>query len=200
MQPFGLTGGIGCGKSTVAELLARHHDVLIFNSDQIAKQIMADIRHWPRMQTILGQSIINCGHIDFAEIARIIFADAKKKHDLEQLIHPLVWSHIQNMITWSPANKIPIVEAAILYEVGWEKNFAGIIVATCAPVEQCRRLRENRHMDEDAIAKRINQQMPLTEKETRADFIVHTDCTLTELEARVALLYNQLAEYIRLHP
>jgi len=193
MKPFGLTGNIGCGKSTVASLLAQYPNVLIFDSDCLAKEFLSSEEYREEVITILGPEVIE-QVMNFKAVAQIIFADAEKKKQIEALIHPLVWKTIEQKIKQAGRNMIPIVESALLYEISWEHRFAGMIVAVCNPTEQFRRLRENRNMKDDAIQKRLAQQFPQDAKIENAQFVIHTDCSMRELKMRVDTLYLELKQ------
>lgn len=195
MKPFGLTGPIGGGKSTVLSLLEKHPGVLGINSDCMAKEFLSSEACREDVVAILGDNIFDSQVMDFRAVAKIIFADLQKKKQIEALIHPLVWKAIEEKITEAGDNVIPIVESALLYEIRWQNRFTGMIVATCNPKEQYRRLRENRNMNDKTIQERITQQLPQEEKEKQADFVIRTDCNMPELEERVAILYAQLKQW-----
>lgn len=203
-KPFGLTGNIGCGKSTVATLLLqisepRIADVVIFDTDKIAKNVLAKKMFFKPLKELFGNNIFKNKELNLSLLANIIFTDDKKRSQLEALIHPYVWQQIEMFINkranFTQNNKtIYIVESALLYEVGWEDKFRAMIVVSCNQAEQKRRLREQRSMSNDSINKRIDSQLSSEEKEKRADLLIRTDCNLFLLERRVQNLYNNLVE------
>lgn len=192
MRPFGLTGNIGCGKSTIASLLTKYPDVLVIACDRIAKEIILSNEHRQQINAILGSNIFMSEGVNFQVIAEIIFKEPKKKRLLEGLIHPLVWEIVDQEIATVGDSKICVVESAIIFETDNVDRFTAIIVAVCNPYEQFRRLRKNRQMDDVQIQARIAQQLSSSEKEHRAQFIIHTDCKLDQLEDRVSNLYYDL--------
>lgn len=194
MKPFGLTGNIGCGKSTVAVLLSKYPDVVILDCDQIAKEIISGNAHRQQINTILGVNVFSNEKVNFRAIAEIIFEEPEKKRLFEALIHPLVWANVHEKATLAGEDKICIVESAIIFETKSEGQFDAIVVATCNPREQFRRLRENRKMKDVEIQARLDQQLPLSEKEQLAQFVVHTDCSLDQLKDRVSILYHNLKQ------
>jgi len=194
MKAFGLTGNIGCGKSTVATLLSKYPDVMIIDCDQIAKEIISSGFHKEEINSILGANIFASGNADFKVIANIIFGDPKKKKLLEELLHPFVWDVIEKKVRVIGNQKICIVESAIIYETRSEDKFTVVIVATCNPEEQLRRIRENRTMNNVQIHARIAQQLPSRKKERRAHFVIHTDCSLDKLKDRARNLYHNLKQ------
>ncbi len=142
----------------------------------------------------MGTDVLLDEKIDFHAIARIVFEAPEKKRLLETLIHPLVWKTVDERIASAGDSKICVVESAIIFETGSESKFAAIIVTTCNPHERFRRLRDNRHMDDVQIQARLDQQLPSSVKEQRAQFVIHTDCSLDQLEDRVNNLYHNLKQ------
>lgn len=194
MKLFGLTGNIGCGKSTVASLLSEYLDVVVFDCDRIAKKIIPHGSNKQNIVSILGGEVFSLRGINLKAIARIIFCNPQKKRLLEDFVHPLVWTAIQEKIADLEGEKIYIVESALLYEVGWENRFTGIIVVACDLAEQMRRLKKVRRMEDVDIRTRLMQQLPLEEKVKRAQFVIDTHCTIEQLTKRVSDLYQKLRE------
>lgn len=192
MKPFGLTGNIGCGKSTVATLLAKLPDVLVVDCDHIAKEIISNKDHRQHVNSILGTHVFIDQKTDFTAIARIIFKEPEIKRALEALIHPLVWANVEERFVAVGDDKLCIAESAIIFETKSEDRFAGIIVTSCNTHEQFRRLRVNRQMDDDQIQARCNEQLPLSVKEQRAQYVIRTDCSMSQLMVRVHHLYHTL--------
>ncbi|MCI5108232.1 MAG: dephospho-CoA kinase [Candidatus Pacebacteria bacterium] len=194
MRAFGLTGDIGCGKSTVSNILSKYPDVSVFDCDKIAKEILGDI---PRDEiiAILGVNVFPQGTLDFKMMSEIIFRDQEKKGLLEDLVHPLVWVDVQEKVNSTNPNNICVVESAIIFETESACNFLAMIVVVCSKEEQFRRLRENRHMSDKQILDRINQQLPSYKKEQQADFVIQTGCSIPELKRRVATLYHNLKNH-----
>lgn len=194
MNAFGLTGNIGCGKSTVASLLSKYPDVMVIDCDRVAKDILFGQTLQKEINSIMGINVFPDGKADRKLISNVIFKQLEKKKLLEELLHPVVWATVQRMVESSQEGTICIVESAIIYETGSENRFLGVITATCNYPEQVRRLRENRKMEESDIQARLASQFPSFEKERKSQFVIHTDCTLEELEKRVEKLHKELKQ------
>lgn len=195
MKLYGLTGNIGCGKSTVAKLLVIQGDVVVFDCDKIAKEIIASEAIRQDLVKIVGSGIFsNDNTVDWKKLAGIVFSDKRKKFRLEHLVHPLVRETIAQESECLSHDMIGIVESAIIYETSWYDAFNGVVVATCGRSEQVRRLKKHRNMSEDDILARINAQLPQYEKEHRANFVISTDCSPVQLETNVVDLYNKLKQ------
>lgn len=194
MKAFGLTGNIGCGKSTVAGILSGYPGVTVIDCDRIAKEIISNGAHDEEIAVILGTEAFSGGNADLKAIARIIFNDPKMKRSFEGLLHPLVWAAVEKKAAAAKVADMAIVESAIIYETGSEGRFDAVIVAACEAAEQFRRLEEDRGMSRSEIMTRLAQQMPSSEKEAMARFVIHTDCSLEELENRAGGLYRLLKQ------
>lgn len=196
MKLFGLTGNIGCGKSTVARLLAAYDKIVVFDCDRIAKEIMLQNGVRQAIAKIVGAEILEVDNsINWRKLSKIVFSQKQKLNELEQLVHPLVREFIAREAENLEKEAIGIVESAIIYEKQWEDAFDGVIVAICDNGEQLRRLKDLRQMAEGDAQVRINTQLPQWEKEQFADFVVFTYCSKVELLEQVAVLYQQLKQY-----
>lgn len=194
-KKFGITGNIGTGKSTITSLLSTYPGVTVIDCDLLAKNIIMDGAYKERITSILGEDVFLADvSATKKRIAEIIFTDAKKKERLEELVHPLVLEAVREKANAIPEENMCIVESAIMYEIGWEKEFSAMIVVVCGRSEQYKRLRE-RGMGITEITTRLANQIPSSEKETRADIIVRTDCPIEELGKKVHDLYRQLKEF-----
>lgn len=196
---FGLTGNIGCGKSTVARELAMYPYVSVFDCDKISKGIMQDPAHRDKINAILGTNVFNDPdapyQVDTKLVARIIFSTPEKKKALEALIHPLVFEEvcagIRATLESDPAT-VCIVESAIMFETGSVDYFGEIILVTCSVSTQFFRLKTYRNMSPDQIRARLASQKPESLKSARANYVINTDCSQAELCQAVLGLYQIL--------
>jgi dephospho-CoA kinase len=195
MKIFGLTANIGCGKSTVSSVLSTYPDVTVLDCDTIAKNLSRIGEHNEKINAILGEDVFPAGIPDTKRIAEIIFTDTVKKERMEALIHPLVLQSVRDKANALPEGSICIIESALIYEIHWEKEFSAVIVVSCHRSEQFRRLQE-RGMHINDITMRLANQMPSSEKEARADIVVHTDCPLEDLGKKVHELYQHLKTFL----
>lgn len=196
MKLFGLTGNIGCGKSTVAKLLVIRGGVVVFDCDRIAKEIMCQKAVKQLVVEIVGEEILASNStIDWKKMAGIVFSDIPKKVTLEHFVHPLVQEFIARESEYLSKDTIGIVESAIIYENGWENAFNGVIVAVCDKYEQMRRLKDVRQMNEKDAQARVDAQLPQWKKQQSADFVISTHCNPRALDAQIAELYQQLKQH-----
>lgn len=190
MIVYGLTGNMGCGKSTVGEYLQKHDDIYVLNCDQISKEILFDVENRQNIEMILGNNSIKNGVVNSKAVSKIIFNDSTKKQELENFIHPLVWKNVQEQVQSGDINTIFVVESALIYETKKEKDFKGIIVATCDEKEQFNRIKKRNNWSDSEIEERLKSQLSNNYKEENGLIVINTNCSRQELELKVEQLYS----------
>lgn len=175
MLKVGITGNIGCGKSTVAKIF-KTFGVPVFAADQEAHLIMIEPHIIGAVLETFGTSVISTdGLIDRKKLAQIVFGDKEKLEKLNTIIHPAVQ---QTFSTWCKSNKshpFVIEEAAILFETGLNKEFDYIIVVS-APVEvRIERVVKRDGISRDEFYRREAAQWPESEKTKLANFVIYND-------------------------
>lgn len=177
MIVFGITGGIGSGKSVVSRL-AEMMGILVYYADDESKQLLNSSQALKdALCEAFGSKLYINGQIDKKLFASIIFTDSKKLQQANEIIHPFVKNHFLSWIEEQrqAGKKIVAAEAAILYESGFNK-FVDKVILVCAPVE----LRIQRAVARDKayeaeITARIKHQKSDNEKIELADYIVTND-------------------------
>lgn len=178
---FGLTGGIGSGKTTVAKLIQKKYaDIEIFDCDQEAKKIAKISKIKKRLEKIWGNK------------KEIIFENQKKKKEVERLIHPEVWVKLDKLIKKLGEKKIVLVETAILFETGKNKDMFKNIVTVCGLEERKRRIKKRNNWSESEIDLRIKNQSEQNLTRGKADVVIDTECGLKELKKKTEKLYQYL--------
>lgn len=176
INAYGLTGNMGCGKSTVAKLLEKRKNICVLDCDQISKEIFFDIKNRPKIEKILGKKV---------DEAEIIFKDPTKKQRIEKFIHPKVWQKVREEIKNGSKNTIFIIESALIYETKMESNFKGIILVTCNKKEQFKRIKERNNWTEKQIKERLKSQMSDKNKKKNVFIKINTNCSMKELKSKV---------------
>ncbi|PYJ60415.1 MAG: dephospho-CoA kinase [Verrucomicrobia bacterium] len=188
MKTFGLTGGIGMGKSTAADLLCRRGFPVV-DSDVIAREIvepgqpaLAEIRQ------LFGRELLgDDGRLRRDELARRVFADASARRKLEEILHPrirAVWrSQLQSWRAEGRSAAIALIP--LLFETDAARHCEATICAACSAKTQRQRLRQ-RGWNDEQIDQRIAAQLPIEKKMLLADYVVWTEGPLDVLEAQLA--------------
>jgi dephospho-CoA kinase len=177
MTLYGLTGGIGMGKTTCAAWIASR-DIPVIDTDQLARQLVEPGQ--PALEDIArryGSQVIDpAGRLHREQLATIIFADTAARSDLEAILHPRIREAWRGAVQrWrSEGRRQGVVVIPLLYETGAERELDQVICAACSPRTQAQRLRERGWSDEQ-IHQRAAAQLPADEKVARADRVVWTE-------------------------
>ena len=158
MTTVGLTGGIGSGKTTIANLFASQFAIPIYIADTKAKELIAqDNRLQQEIKALLGEEAFVEGKYNTAFVASIVFSTPEKLQALNQLIHPYVQ---QDFVRWREGQHSPYVikESAILFESGFYKDCDYIITVTAPLEERIRRVMLRDKIDRKTVEKRIKNQ------------------------------------------
>jgi dephospho-CoA kinase len=186
-RPFliGLTGPIGCGKSTVARWLAQRGGTVI-DADVLAREATADGE--PTIDPIrlrFGTAVFHRdGTLDRAALARIVFSDEQSLRDLERIVHPHVRRRVLDRLEAARAAGDPfvVIEAIKLVEGGLAEQCDEVWLVECGDEAQRTRL-ESRGMAADEIERRTAAQADLVERlGPRATRRIRTDGTPAETE------------------
>ncbi|WP_309007520.1 dephospho-CoA kinase [Pelagicoccus sp. SDUM812005] len=186
---IGLTGGIGCGKSTVSRLF-RERGFSTIDADAIVHDLLAkDEETIAEVVALLGESVRSPeGGIDRAAVGQRVFGDAELLGSLEAILHPKVRS------TWEKAAESGgdwLVEIPLLFEKNLQKNVDLTICVFSDPQTQVERL-EQRGMNRTQALARMKRQMPVSEKAELADFVLLNDGSLEFLTEQVDLLISNI--------
>ena len=196
MIKIGLTGGIGSGKSLVAQFLSEN-DIIMISADQIAKQLVnTDTNIKKQLITEFGTDIYDeHGKLNSAKVAQIIFSNEQARQKINSIVHPHVLNQQQAILEdleQHGAVDIAGVEAALIFEAGSENQFDYIIVVHAPYEKVAARLKKRDHLSEQQIQQRIESQLPVQEKIKRADYVIHNDGTIEELKTKVRELITWL--------
>lgn len=175
MVRFGVTGGIGSGKSYVLRLLTER-GIPVYDSDSEAKRLMlvdAGIREG--LTGLLGNDVyLPDGELNKPLISAYLFASVQNAERINAIVHPRVKASFNR---WASEQKAPIValESAILFESGFE-DVVDFVVTVCAPIEvRMHRVQERDGATEAQVRKRMAAQMDDEEKCKRSDFVILND-------------------------
>lgn len=182
---IGLTGGIGCGKTAAAAAFGRR-GFRVVSADRLAHEALLAPGVVRAIQERWGDEVLlENGLPDRKFIAERVFANPADRLWLESIIHPVVQAAWQAAI--ADASVDWVVEIPLLFEKGWEGRFDRTVCLTASRPRQLERVR-GRGWTEVDLAARESAQLPLAEKERRADHVLRNDGTLAELDDAVGEL------------
>ncbi len=171
MKLIGLTGGIGCGKTTVLEEFQKL-GVPCFIADRHAAGYYNDASFLSEVRNLLGDSVFRPdGSADKARIASIVFNDREALLKLNQLVHPRV---MQDFASWAKKQNSPyvIMESAIIYEYRLDRQLDKVIAVYLEKEERLQRLMLRDHTTREILEQRIQNQLSAEEKMDRADYVI----------------------------
>jgi dephospho-CoA kinase len=184
LRVFGLTGGIGSGKSAVAQRL-RARGVPVVNADELARSAVArGSAGLARVADYFGSGILTPeGELDRAQLGQIVFCDPEARRALDSLVHPLVRQLAAERFQDLSQRGEPLAcyEVPLLYEVGLERTYQPVLVVNAPLALREQRIQQRDGFDATQIAARIAAQMPLEEKVRRADYVIDNSGSLAEL-------------------
>ena len=187
MLRIALTGGIASGKSHVLDQF-RRHGVPCLDADVLAHGVTAaGTEATAAIAERFGHGILDAqGAVDRRVLGPLVFADSAARRDLEAIVHPAVYRAIQAGLRAFDllGSKMAVVDIPLLFETGRARDFDVVIVTVCAEDVQKERLR-SRGLREAEITQRLAAQMSSDEKASRADFVIRTDGSFEETNARV---------------
>ena len=189
MLSVALTGGIGSGKSTVAEIF-EELGALVIDSDQLAREVMErGTSGYDAVLSRFGDSILKEGEIDRSALGAIVFADEKARKDLEAIIHPLVRERSEKIASRAGDSRIVINQIPLLVETSGAKRFDFVITVE-ADLEIRRERLRARGMKDYEISRRISAQASDDEREAIANIVITNNGSLDELTREVERVWD----------
>ena len=190
MLKIGLTGGIGTGKTTVAELFEAHN-IPVLDADQIAHSLVAPQK--PALQAIVahfGDQILTPeGRLDRAQLRTLIFTSEKQKQALETILHPLIYQAMQDQVNHIQTPYC-ILSIPLLIETGKQSFVDRILVVECSPDLQQARVKRRDNLSAREITKIMSAQTSMEEKRHHADDLIQNNTDRMQLKQQVDKLHQ----------
>ena len=196
MLKMGLTGGLGSGKSTASKFF-KSLGAFILDADNSAKNLIETNKEVKEeLIKEFGTDIMNANSsIDKKKLARVAFQDEDHQQRLNYVVHP----HIHNAIDKSYKeildqnnHKLFIVDAALIYESGYDAHLDYVIVVSAQLKHRMERALNRNTLTREEILKRIDFQWPEEDKISLADFVIHNDGTESDLNNQIIELFEKL--------
>ncbi|MBI5424928.1 MAG: dephospho-CoA kinase [Opitutae bacterium] len=188
----GLTGGMGCGKSTAAALFAELGFRRLDADRTVHEVLLPSAEVVTALRERFGDGILGAdGAVDRAKLGAVVFGDAEALAWLENLLHPRLRAHWDGIYAAAQDEKF-IVEVPLLFEKQLQNRFDFTVCVTTSSDLQLRRL-EQRGVSPEIARQRLAKQLPLARRCELADFVLLNDGTLSFLREQVSELARRLS-------
>ena len=194
MLVIGITGGVGCGKSTVVEIMRRKYGMRTLIADDLGHEAMErGTEAYEKIRQAFGDEVVlPDGGLDRARLAEIIYADDGKREKLNGIVHPFVKKRIQQLFQiWDDKEPLVVFETAILFETGCDElcnEVWGVLADRDIRIE---RLVRTRGYTEEKAASIMEKQMQDEEFISRCDRIIYNNESESELELQIKECFKQ---------
>ncbi|MEW6305337.1 MAG: dephospho-CoA kinase [Verrucomicrobiota bacterium] len=192
MKLFGLTGGIGAGKTTATELLQRR-GIPVIDTDRIARDVVEP--GTPGLAEVVkrfGPQVLNeRGGLRREELAKMVFGDEQARRDLEAILHPRIRAAWQDGVAkWRAEGRpVGVVVVPLLFETDAAKHFDATVCLACTPETQRQRLLA-RDWTEEQIRQRIAAQFSMEKKMALATYVVWTEGVIDVLARQLEEIFD----------
>jgi dephospho-CoA kinase len=204
MIKVGLTGGMGCGKSTVTNIFL-DKGIRIIDADKIAHQMVAtNTVALNEISAMFGANVLQQdGSLDRAILKKLVFSDAEKLKRLEAILHPKIYLTIKNKLAENEAldSMIPyiIVDIPLLIEKNYLDLFDQIVVVDCLPEQQVKRIQKRDNLDISMIKAIINKQVSREERLKKATHLLDNSGSREWLLLQVNSLHKNFIDLKKSH-
>ncbi|MBU6352420.1 MAG: dephospho-CoA kinase, long form [Actinomycetales bacterium] len=188
MFTVALTGGIGSGKSTVADIL-EELGALVIDSDLLAREVIErGTNGYDQVVARFGDSILRDGEIDRSALGNIVFSDVAARKDLEGIIHPLVRERAEKIASRA-GDRVVINQIPLLFETKGSERFDFVISVEADEEIRKKRLRE-RGLKDYEINKRMAAQASDIQRASIADVVITNNGTIDDLTRKIEALWE----------
>lgn len=192
---IGITGILGSGKTTVAKILKKM-GFKVVSCDEIVHKLLNKKNIIKKFGEILGNEVIKNNKIDKEKVREIIFNNSEKKKEIENILHPEVFKKIKKeIIDTKKKGGIIFIEIPLLFETKSEKLFDKIMVVSASKKEIKKRLK-NKYSERE-IENIWKNQLSLSHKKKKADYIVNNSGSIIKTEKNVKKIVNRLLKEIQ---
>ncbi len=187
LPAIGLTGNIGCGKSTVAAVW-QELGATIIDADQVGRDVVAfETEYLDWLKDRFGTSIFSGDALNRAVLGRIVFSDKQARDDMNHHIWPFISQRLSDAITSARSGEqIPVVDAALIFEWQDASRYDEIVVVTCDVDQAIARAAIRMNLTVDEMRDRSRSQISQEEKAARAHYVLQNTGTLRELKEKAA--------------
>lgn len=183
----GLTGGIGSGKSTIAEYI-HSKGIPVYIADDQAKKIMGDPEIVKKVREIFEENVVENEKLNRKKIAELVFSSPNLLQKLNEIIHPAVRENFNKWLKNNEKSNFIVKEAAILFESGGYKDCDKIILVTAPQDIRIERVMNRDKVSREQVLDRMKNQWSDEQKAAFSDYIIdNTDLSISLKEVDLIL-------------
>ena len=195
MKVIGLTGGIGSGKSTVAQFLAELGAVIL-DTDRVGHEVLKpDTEAWREVVAAFGRQILTPGgDVNRKKLGEVVFGNPESLVRLNQIVHPQIGKVVKAQLEEYRRQgvRVVVLEIPLLVETGGTSLVDEVWVTIASESAVLRRLKERSELSRQQSLARIRSQISNEERVKHADVVIKNDGSLDELKAKVKKLWQRL--------
>ena len=193
---IGVTGGVGCGKTTVARRLSELLTARYINSDDLCRELMGKGREGYRqfVQRFGDRFLDEDGNIDRPMLRGHVFSVESGRRQLEAILHPLVRDRIGSISRMSSKGSVVIAEVPLLFESGWEPDFDRVVCVVASLETAISRIVQRDLVSREDAERIVAAQMDLAEKARRSDWTIDNDGDPAQFERQLAKVAHMITE------
>ncbi len=192
MHIIGITGNIGCGKTTVAGMFAKR-GAKVIDADAITRGLLAPGKKCvKKVAKIFPGVILSSSSINRSELAKIVFNNPRELQKLTDILYPEALKVVKSLLSRYKHGSFIILDVPLLFESGWDKIVDTTIVVKALQRQQIERAQKHLGLDRRDIIRRMKNQMPLKEKCDMADMIIDNSRDFNQTRKQVDAIINRL--------
>lgn len=172
---IGITGGIGGGKTTFSSIL-KQKGYLVYDTDAEAKKLQNEHPTIKKqISDYFGDDVYNDSGLDRKKLATLVFNNKAALTKLNKIVHPIVKIDFLDWCKKHQKERLLFVESAILYESRFDELVDFVLLVTADENERIKRVMKRDNISKEQVLSRMANQYSEKEKESKSDFIIHTD-------------------------
>ena len=193
MITIGVTGIIGSGKSTVSAMLGQT-GITVIDLDKLAKEVSGSPAAKEGIRKTFGEEYVKeDGTIDKDRMKDLVFKDKARLTQLEAIMHPLIRGEMERRAIeeWERGARAVVIDGPLIFEKGMYRELSKVVVVS-ADIARIKERLIKRGMTSDDVERRMENQMPLAEKEKMADYVIYNNGTEDDLREELKILLEKI--------
>lgn len=183
-----ITGGIGSGKSTVAQII-ESRGYKVFSCDKIYNDLLSDRGFVISLASEFGDILDLNGNLDRKKLSALVFSDKEKLKTLNSITHPKI---IKQALKLTDCKDISFCEVPLLFENGFEKLFDSIIVVLRDFDKRINAVSERDNLERNSVIERANSQLNYELNDFKEYYVIHNDGNFEQLSAKTVEILSNL--------